>query len=73
MERSVAAILAADVVGYSRLIEADEANTCSGSAATDALFPRAKQFDAARIQLHVKKTETILETPINRERPKTNW
>jgi hypothetical protein len=42
MERRLAAILAADVVDYSRLMEADEEGTLTGKPAA---APRAKPSD----------------------------
>lgn len=53
MERRLAAILSADVVGYSRLMGVDEASTLAGlkSHRLELIDPKAKQYNGRTIKL----------------------
>src|SRR5947209_2493103 len=52
-ERRLAAIMAADVVGYSRLIEADETATLAGIRAlrSDVIDPRIREHSGRLVKL----------------------
>ena len=53
IERRLAAILSADVVGYSRLMEADEAGTLAAlkSHRAELIDPKAAQYNGRTIKL----------------------
>ena len=65
MERRLAAIMAADMVGYSRLMEADEARTLSNLKALNKLIPdiAATSDHGHRAGGREPRNAALLETP----------